>query len=387
MGTLKKALIIGLALAAGAGAVAAGDLRVTLVDVGVGDAILVQTPGGRHILVDGGYPGPGNSVLVPYLKSRGVQRLHQVVATHQDLDHTGGLNAVLGDSSFQVDYVVYKDTAVPSRLTNLGARPTVVLSTVTAPPAVTLEWDPALDVEVLNAREGQAKVNNNSIVLKVTFRRVSFLLTGDIEAPVIDEVVSRFPDEFPVTVLKVPHHGSNSSVSSLFPSRARPALALVSAAKDINNNPDPDTLDAYASLGIPVWRTDVSGHITVITNGVSYSVVPSRQATDASRASSSIPVHAYPNPAPGRASPAQATVVYELNGAAEDALVTVYALSGVRVRRWEGAPRAAGVNFLEWDLKNDDGQDVANGLYVAQVEAQAGGARLRGRAKIAVLRP
>lgn len=356
-------------------------------NIGVGDAILIQTPNGKNILIDGGYEDPGESILLPYLRSVGVTRIHHMVATNRDTDHVGGLRAVLSSATFTVDEVLYKDSATTNagRLDNIPAGKGVVIDTVTTT-AQTRAWDPALTVKVLSARDGQSSANNNSIVVKVTYGNVSFLLTGDVETPVVDELLTNFPSEFPVTILKVPHHGSNSSISANFPANVKPELALISGAKDTNNNPDDDTLAAYAAAGIPVLRTDQRGHITVTTNGVSYSVSSTLQSTGVRAVSEGPTVHAYPNPAPGKTVPAKAAIVYDLNGVADEVRVAIYTVSGELVRAWESAPAIVGTNFFDWDLQNGEGDDVVSGLYIVQVEARAAGGVQSGRAKLAVLR-
>jgi competence protein ComEC len=366
----------------------AADLKVTLVNVGVGDAILIQTPNGKNILIDGGYEDPGTSILIPYLKARGVTRLHHMVATHAHTDHTGGLKAILADPAFTVDQVIYKqaNTTNPSQLGSTGSRPVLVLPTVTAPPSVELDWDEDLTVEVLAARDIPSAPNDSSIVIKLTYGEVSFLFTGDLEVPFVDDLVNAFPSEFPVTFVKVPHHGSNTSDSALFVARTSPKLALISCAKDQNDNPDDETLDLYAGRGIPVLRTDRNGHIVVATNGVSYSVSTSLFSADVRSVSAEPSVRVYPNPAPANTSPAKATFVYEIGGLADEVRVAVYTLAGELVRAWESAPNAAGSNYLEWDLKNGEGEDVVSGLYFVQVEARAGGGTQAGRTKMAVLR-
>lgn len=359
----------------------AGELKVTFVNMGVGDSVLVQTPSGKNILIDGGYSGPGSSVLIPYLKANGITSLDYLVATHRDIDHVGGLNEILSDSTFTVSYVISKDT-VPI---NIGSVPSILLSTVTAPPAITLDLDPALTVKVLSARQGQNPSNNDSIVLKIQYGQVSFLLAGDIQSPVIDELVANFASEFPVTVLKVPHHGSNNSISNNFPSLVQPELAVISGAKDLNNNPDPDTLTKYQTCGIPVLRTDERGHISVRTNGISYSVTTTQYPSSMLTADK-VSVHVYPNPAPGSTSPAKATVVYALNGTADSVRLAIYTMSGDLVRERTDITRSNGDNYAEWDLKNGAGQSVVSGLYIVQVEAKMGGTSIFGRAKMAVLR-
>ena len=359
----------------------AGELKVTFVNVGVGDATIVQTPSGKNILIDGGYTGPGNSVLIPYLKAHGITKLEYIVATHRDADHIGGLNDILSDASFSVSYVVCKDT-IPI---NSGAVPKIILSTVTAPPATTLDWDPALSVKVLNAREGQQPSNNDSIALKMQYDQVSFLFAGDIQGTVADDMVNGFAAEFPITVLKVPHHGSNSSISNDFPSKLHPRLAIMSVAKDQNNNPDPDTLVKYRTYGIPVLRTDEYGHITVVTNGVTYSVTTSQIPTSIESVDK-VAVRVYPNPAPGTTSPPKATVVYNLNGRTDSVRLAIYTVTGDLVREWADLTHNNDDNFTEWDLKNGAGREVANGLYIVQVEAKTGRASVFGRAKMAVFK-
>lgn len=359
----------------------AGDLKVTFVNVGVGDAIIAQTPSGKNILIDGGYSGPGGSVLIPYLKANGITKIDYMVATHKDIDHVGGLNEILADPDFSVSYVVCKDT-VPI---NIGPVEKVTLSTVTGSPAFPLDWDPTLSVKALNAREGQNPSNNDSIVLKIQYNQVGFLFTGDIEQPVTDELANDFASEFPITILKVPHHGSKDSISNDFPSKIGPKLAIISAAKDLNNNPDPDTLSKYQSCGIPILRTDERGHITVTTNGISYSVSTS-QIPSSMKSTDKVAVHVYPNPAPGNTSPAKATVVYKLNGITDSARLAIYTVSGDLVRERMDITHNNGENFTEWNLKNGAGQEVANGLYIVQVEAKTGESSIFGRAKMAVFK-
>lgn len=383
---LRKAIFFVVLLAAGYSVLRADDLKVTLINAGVGESILIQTPGGKNVLLDGGYTGPGNSVVIPYLISRGVTRLHYMIVSSSDSDHSGGLNAILGDNDFTVEQVLYKGANVKARLTNLGSVPAVELPTVinTAPQTISIES--GLTVKLLSSRNTESSVNNNSLVIKLVYKNISFLFTGDIETPVVDQIVDNYPTEFPITFLKVPHHGSNSSYSAKFPARIEPQMALISCAKDINNNPDDDTLLVYEVLGIPVMRTDQSGHITIVSNGTTYSVATSLTSTDVTTVSAKPTVHVYPNPAPGTNNPAKATIVYELNGFTDDVRVAVYTVAGELVRSWSGAPKNIGTNYLEWDLKNGSAEDVVNGLYWVQVEARALSGVQVGKSKMAVLK-
>lgn len=259
-----------------------GMLRVTVLDVGQGDATLVQLPGGRATLVDAGGAGPlsrfdiGERVIAPALWALGVRRLDAVVVSHGDRDHAGGVPAVAAIFS---PHEIWEGVAVPrdearaelaaqadlQRIAWRTVRPGDarrdgrVTITVWHPPEP--EW------------ERQKVRNEDSIVMEIRYGQVSIVLPGDIGLAT-ESLLLRIP-RAPLRVLKVPHHGSAGSSSLSFLRALDPHVALVSCG--IGNrfgHPAPPVLDRLASIGASVYRTDRQGAITVETDGRRLRVTP-----------------------------------------------------------------------------------------------------------------
>ena len=250
-----------------------GRLHVVFLDVGQGDAIFIQTPSGRQVLVDG---GPSEAVLLSQLGRRMPfwdRTLDVVVLTHPEADHISGLVAVL--ERYEVDSVIFREMDIGSEVYEAW------LKMVKAEGAVVYRAEAGLRVtiddaqrpvemvvlhpgaELVGGQEGGA--NNNSVVARLSTGHVSVLLPGDIEAAVEHGLVT---DGAPLqgTVLKVPHHGSCGSTSQEFLDAADPDVAIISvgAGNDFGH-PCADVLDRLE--GVQVYRTDEHGTVEVITDG------------------------------------------------------------------------------------------------------------------------
>lgn len=256
-----------------------GRLRVTFLDVGQGDALFVELPDGRRLLVDGGPGGErrfdvGERVVAPFLWNRAVGTLDAIAMTHADPDHAGGLAAILRE--FRVRELW--DTGLPDRtaeeIRTLALRRGVVHRRLRA--GDRLELGPAL-ITVLNppalplagSRRGPASdENNNSLVLRLDWGLASFLLTGDLEQEGEAELLSR---RWPLThlVLKVGHHGSRYSTTDEFLRAGRPALAVISVgARNPFRHPHPEVLARLTQALATVYRTDRDGAVLMETDGV-----------------------------------------------------------------------------------------------------------------------
>jgi competence protein ComEC len=234
-----------------------GRLRVTFLDVGQGDAIVLELPDGRTALVDAGTGGPsrfdvGERVVAPFLWNRGVRRLAVAVATHDDIDHAGGLASIL--RLFPADEVWRSDRPPVDRIRFFGGVGVTVLN----PP------DPPL----AGSRRGPAADRNNgSVVLRLDYGRAALLLTGDIE----DEserhlIAARAP--LRAQVLKVAHHGGRSSTGVGFLDAVGPAAAVISVgARNPFGHPARQTLDRLRTAGATVYRTDEAGAVIVESDG------------------------------------------------------------------------------------------------------------------------
>jgi competence protein ComEC len=256
---------------------ASGTARVTFLDVGQGDAALVETSDGHTMLIDGGSASDrydiGKMVVAPLLWDRGIRRLDVVVATHPQLDHVGGLTFVL--KRFQVGELwtngVSRDAVFLHRLEEV-----VRTRGVPVRAASNLDGEVSVgscQVRVLNPRaplmEGPGKtagksLNNQSVVLRLWCGAASFLFTGDVEREAENELIQA-DGNLNADVLKVPHHGARGSVYEPFLEAVHPRLAVVSVGR-VNSygHPSPVMVETYGRLGIPFLRTDRHGAVTVV---------------------------------------------------------------------------------------------------------------------------
>ena len=254
------------------------NLSVTFLDVKHGDSALVRFPKGPTMLIDaGGSRDPsfdvGEAVVVRFLLKERIRRLDYVVATHPDVDHSGGLPYIL--KNFKVGEVwanlsSWDDERRSQLLALLKARAIDYLPVKEGDDI----WVNGVRVQVLNPSglgvglgKGRAQVNNNSIVLRMEFGRVSFLFTGDIEREGEARILN---SGIPLrsSVLKVPHHGGATSSTPDFLDAVRPSLAVVSIdSRNPFGLPSPKALKRYEVRGIKVYRTGVDGAVTVATDG------------------------------------------------------------------------------------------------------------------------
>jgi competence protein ComEC len=256
---------------------AAGSFRVTFLDVGQGDAALIETADGRAMLIDGGVAtdayDAGRMVIAPVLWDRGIRRLEVVVATHPQLDHVGGLAFVL--SKFDVGQLwtngVAREVAFLHPLERVVTERQVPVRAVSAADgALSLG---SCQARVLNpdasegsgtARAEGARLNNQSVVLRLVCGSATFLFTGDIESEA-ESRLTQLSERLETTVLKVPHHGAKGSVYEPFLRAVHPQLAVVSVGHaNAYGHPSPTMTEAYARLGIPLLRTDRHGAVSVI---------------------------------------------------------------------------------------------------------------------------
>jgi competence protein ComEC len=221
-----------------------GWLRITVLDVGQGDAIVVEGPDGRTVLVDAGAGGPyrldaGERVVAPFLWNRGILRLAAVVVTHDDADHAGGMAAVRERFTVRERW----DGAADAGPLALGG---------------------ALVTPLATAAEGR---NDAARVLRVDFGLASVLLASDIEAAGEHALVTSGAP-LDATVLKVPHHGSRTSSGPALLAAVHPSVAIVSVGgRNPYGHPDPGVLARLATTGADIYRTDHDGAILLETNG------------------------------------------------------------------------------------------------------------------------
>ena len=245
---------------------AKGKLSVYFLNVGQGDATYIHTANGDDILIDGGKNDAG-AVVVDYLKQLGVKDIEVLVSTHPDEDHVGGLDTVL--DSFPVKSVyapkvshttqTYKDflTAVKKQgLTIKEAKAGVELP---------LKGVTAKFVGPTKAYGND--LNDWSAVLHVTFGKNTFLFTGDAEAKAEKDMIAA-KATLKSDVLKVGHHGSDTSTSAAFLKAVSPKYAVISVGKGNSyGHPKRTTLDKLTAAKITTYRTDTKGTVTAVSDG------------------------------------------------------------------------------------------------------------------------
>jgi len=254
---LTGAAVLSVLLAAGAlqgesVSSSAQALRVTVLDVGQGDSILLDPPRGDPVLVDAGPPGSG---VARRLRGLGVERLSGLVITHDQLDHTGGAQEVLDGVEVASLVTAQGQSTLREAARRSGIR------TVAASAGRVLRSG-RLELEVLWPLPGAAidaeNPNETSIVLLARWRHFTMLLTGDAEAEVAPV------DPGSIDVLKVAHHGSADAGLAGLLARAKPALAVISVgAGNPHRHPSDETLEALAEWMTPVVRTDRDGELSI----------------------------------------------------------------------------------------------------------------------------
>lgn len=258
------ALLLPLPVGSAGGKSTPRGLRAVVLDVGQGDAILLQPPHAPAVLVDGGPPGDG---LEDKLREAGVDRLGAAVITHDQSDHAAGIEELFGN--YPVGRLLYgrlggqavaaaaaagieTDRIVAGREVRAGGLRLRVL------------WPPR---ELLAGPAPEADPNQLALVMEADWRSFTMLLTADAEAEAVPV------DPGPVDVLKVAHHGSADAGLDELLDHARPRLAVISVGEgNPYGHPAPETLKTLAEHGVPTARTDLDGDVVIDVRGRSISL-------------------------------------------------------------------------------------------------------------------
>jgi len=252
------------------------NLVVTVLDVGQGDSILIETPGGLNYLVDGGgylferSNRVSDQVLYPALYSKNIRALDAIFLTHNHVDHRQGVEELVFDG-YPVKNLFMSVQTNNEELLNQQLVPVSLLKKGSL-----IEGSDGVTIKVYNP-EGQIRPeeddqqNNASLVMTVSYQKFNLLLCGDIEAEVEKQLVAEMQalsSEKDFQIIKIPHHGSKTSSTREFIQAIDPETAVISVgANNSFKHPSDEVMERLNEEAIAALRTDQKGALEIISNG------------------------------------------------------------------------------------------------------------------------
>lgn len=261
MKRLAALLFVGLGLAACSTPAQGQSLELHFIDVGQGDAVLIQSPTGQNVLIDG---GRRDDDALTYLQSAGVESLDLVVATHPDADHIGGLEEVV--RHYRPRF--FMDNGIPhTTQTYFGLLEAVddAGSQIVEPTARTISLGDASLQVIPPPGEESLGNNDNSVGAIISYGDFTAALTGDAEQPEFAWWQANVPELLvDVDVYKSAHHGSPNGDSAESMAAFQPETVVISVGEDNSyGHPSPEALALYEGVGADIYRTDLSGTVIV----------------------------------------------------------------------------------------------------------------------------
>ncbi len=247
-------------------------MKVHFINVGQGDSILIETPLDRTILIDGGPPEAGDA-LVNYIKERRINEIDLMIATHPDVDHIGGLVKVLDeiDVGGVLDIGKLHPTktfaAYMNRIRDLQIPLTI------AEKDTPIEIDPMISLDIWNAAQSLTSPNASSLVLKLNYEETDMLFMGDVGKKEEKEIQKKH--DVDAELIKIGHHGSNTSTGMSFLEAVDPEIAILTYSKDNNyGHPVPRVIEHLYEINALIYSTAALDSITVETDGETLIVNP-----------------------------------------------------------------------------------------------------------------
>jgi len=253
-------------------------LEVHFINVGQGDCIYVKTPDDKNIIIDGGGTpyddyDVGLNVLLPYLRRKGIREIDLMVLTHPDLDHLEGLIPVLEEMRVMTVIerkVEYNNEVYNKFHSQIQESDYTEYYNVKAGDYIRLSDEtelfilyPPKKIDFIDKNN----FNNYSIVLKLRYKKIDFLFTGDIEKAAEINLLSYWNDFLKSDILKVAHHGSKSSSSELFIEKVQPQVAVISVGQNLFGHPHQEVIDNLNNNDCKLYRTDQNGTVLITSNG------------------------------------------------------------------------------------------------------------------------
>ena len=260
------------------------DLKISFIDVGQGDSCLIVTPFNKKILIDGGGSEQndnydiGEETLIPYLLGRGINKLDYIIVSHFDSDHVEGLLTVM--EKLKVRQVIIskqgKDSDNYQKFKEIVKKKkinvTIVGMTSDSIQRIDIEKNIYFDILWPNNEKfiSENVLNNNSIVCKLHYKKISMLFTGDIEEIAEKQILQEYKNNLQLlnsNILKVAHHGSKTSSTQEFIEEVKPKIALIGVGENNKfGHPNDDVIERLVNIGCKIYRTDQIGEITIVVD-------------------------------------------------------------------------------------------------------------------------
>ena len=264
-------------------------LAVNYLSVGQGDSVFIELPTGQTMLIDAGNPGDGAGI-VQFIKSKGYTKIDFLIATHPHADHIGGMADVIQGISISSIYMpkVANNTQTFENL--LSTIKDKGLTVNTAKAGVSLIDITGLKVYMVAPIGTEYEdLNDYSAVVKIINGSTSFLFMGDAQSLSEDEILKTSAD-VKANVLKVGHHGSDTSTSQAFLQAVSPTIAVISVGADNDyGHPTQATLDELQNASAKVYRTDQNGNVIITSDGTTISVTTSDSSAIVGKSESGSP--------------------------------------------------------------------------------------------------
>lgn len=245
-------------------------MLVHFIDVGEGDSTLIQLPDGKNMLIDAGDIDKGETVT-EYIKNTGIEKIDFIIGTHPHSDHIGGLETVINNFETENIYMpkVLHDTVTFENLLSCIKRKGYKVKSPMAGDILYSEGD--VKIEVLSPMEESYKnLNNYSMVVKIRHGEKVFLFTGDAE----NIILNRLSIDEKVDVLKIPHHGSETSGSEMFYMKVMPKFGVISVGDNNSyGHPHKEVMERIKRFNIECFRTDTDGTIVFESDGKNIKVL------------------------------------------------------------------------------------------------------------------
>lgn len=252
-------------------------VSIYFLDVGQGDSSIIITPDDRVVMIDS---GPNESLILRYLQNLEISQIDLLIATHAHADHITGMDKIIAKYKPKafIDPGIPHTTATYQRM-------------ITAIDKYNINYYEGISRKIslgsliltilppVNPLIRDSELNNNSVVVRLDFKDFSCLFTGDIEKKREGQLLAESRSNLNVDILKVGHHGSSSSSSPLFIKSIGPKIAVICCGQGNKyGHPHQEPISLLQSLGIEIYRTDLSGTILIKTDGIDYQIFTEKES-------------------------------------------------------------------------------------------------------------